>query len=56
MVLKNVSMEKYGRILADVYLGNLHLNQWMLDQKLAVEYDGGTKSRPAEWQTILITK
>lgn len=56
VVLKNVSMEKYGRILADVYLGNLHLNQWMLDQKLAVEYDGGTKHKPAEWETILITK
>ena len=56
VVLKNVSTEKYGRILADVYLGNLHLNKWMLDQKLAVEYDGGTKHRPAEWQTILITE
>ena len=56
VVLKNVSTEKYGRILADVYLDNLHLNQWMLDQKLAVEYDGGTKHKPAEWQTISISE
>lgn len=56
VTLKNVSTEKYGRILADVYLEKLHLNQWMLDQKLAVEYDGGTKHIPAEWQTISISK
>lgn len=52
VVLKNVSTEKYGRILADVYLDNIHLNQWMLDQKLAVEYDGGTKYKSSEWQTL----
>jgi len=47
--LHNVSTEKYGRILADVYCENIHLNQWMLDHKLAVPYDGGTKYRPLEW-------
>ena len=47
--LKNVSLEKYGRLLADVYLDNLHINRWMVDQGLAVEYDGGTKNRPPEW-------
>jgi endonuclease YncB( thermonuclease family) len=47
--LKNISTEKYGRILADVYLDDLHVNQWMLDNGLAVEYDGGTKQRPVEW-------
>jgi len=49
--LKNISTEKYGRILADVYLDDLHVNQWMLDNGLAVPYDGGTKIRPAEWDT-----
>jgi endonuclease YncB( thermonuclease family) len=48
--LKNISTEKYGRILADVYLDDLHVNQWMLDNGLAVEYDGGTKQRPVEWE------
>ena len=43
VTLKNMGTEKYGRILADVYLDDLHLNVWMLEQKLAVAYDGGTK-------------
>ena len=47
--LSNVSTEKYGRLLADVYIDGIHVNQWMLDQKYAIPYDGGTKSRPTEW-------
>lgn len=42
--LKNIDNEKYGRILADVYLGDLHINKWMIDNKFALPYDGGTKS------------
>jgi micrococcal nuclease len=49
VTLRNISLEKYGRVLADVYLEDLHLNQWMLDNGYAVSYDGGTKHRPAEW-------
>ncbi len=41
--LKNIGNEKYGRILADVYLGDLHVNQWMKDKGHAVEYYGGKK-------------
>lgn len=48
--LRNVSLEKYGRILADVYLKDLHINSWMLVEKLAVPYNGGTKVRPTEWE------
>jgi endonuclease YncB( thermonuclease family) len=47
--LKNISTEKYGRMLADVYLDNLHINKWMLDEQLAIPYDGGAKHRPQEW-------
>lgn len=47
--LKNVETEKYGRILADVYLGDLHLNKYMIEKRLAVEYDGGTKVSPNNW-------
>ena len=43
VILKELKTEKYGRILAEVYLDELHLNQYMLDNKLAVKYDGGTK-------------
>jgi endonuclease YncB( thermonuclease family) len=48
--LKNVSTEKYGRILADVYVDHVNINKWMLENKLAVPYDGGKKTRPPEWE------
>lgn len=54
IVLKNVSLEKYGRLLADVYLDDLNLNQWLIENKYAVAYDGGTKQRPDEWTDISI--
>ena len=46
---KNVSMEKYGRLLADVYYNDKSVNQWLLDIHLAVNYDGGTKQVPDNW-------
>ena len=49
VTLKNVSTEKYGRILADVYLGEICINEWMISNNYAVKYDGGTKERPDEW-------
>ena len=49
VTLKNVATEKYGRVLADVYLDDLHLNQWLLDERYAVKYDGGTKISPVSW-------
>jgi endonuclease YncB( thermonuclease family) len=41
--LRNIGTEKYGRILADVYLGDLHINNWMLENNYAIVYNGGTK-------------
>lgn len=49
VTLKNVQTEKYGRILADVYIGDLHLNQHLIEKRLAVSYDGGTKMKPTDW-------
>ena len=49
VILKNVKLEKYGRLLCDVYYDNLHLNKWLLDLNLAVPYDGGTKNIPESW-------
>jgi endonuclease YncB( thermonuclease family) len=43
VLLKNLSTEKYGRILADIYLDSLHVNQYMIDQKYACVYSGGKK-------------
>jgi micrococcal nuclease len=48
--LKNVATEKYGRLLADVYVGDIHINEWMIAKGYAVKYNGGTKSRPEEWE------
>jgi endonuclease YncB( thermonuclease family) len=49
VTLLNVANEKYGRVLADVYLGSLRVNQWLIDQRFAVAYDGGTKKTPESW-------
>jgi endonuclease YncB( thermonuclease family) len=44
VTLQNVSLEKYGRILADVYEGEDCINDWMIQQNHAVVYYGGKKS------------
>jgi len=49
VILKNVKNEKYGRILADVYLNDIHINELMLKERYAVVYDGGTKFKPVSW-------
>lgn len=47
--LENVESEKYGRILADVYIGDVHLNELLIKERYAVKYGGGTKLKPASW-------
>lgn len=49
VTLKNIQTEKYGRILADVYIDDLYINNYLLEKKLAVSYDGGTKKSPNNW-------
>lgn len=53
--LKNLDMDKYGRILADVYINDTLINRYMIDNKLAVSYDGGTKKPPNDWMNYYIT-
>lgn len=50
--LQNTDNDKYGRLLADVWCEGLNVNQWMLDQRYAVRYDGGTKHVPADWEVF----
>ena len=50
VTLKNISLEKYGRILADLYYNDIHVNKWLLDNKYAIPYDG-TKKR--EWNDVV---
>jgi micrococcal nuclease len=47
--LKNLDNDKYGRILADVFIDNIHINEHMIKKRLAVYYDGGTKIVPNNW-------
>ena len=42
-------LEKYGRILADVFYNGENMNEWMLNNGYAVKYDGGTKKRDEKW-------
>jgi micrococcal nuclease len=49
VVLKNIQTEKYGRVLADVYIDNINLNEYLITHKYAVKYDGGTKVKPISW-------
>ena len=49
ITLKNIESEKYGRVLADVYIGNIHLNDLLLKERYAVEYNGGHKVKPVSW-------
>ena len=48
--LKNVKLEKYGRILCDVYLDEICLNDWMIEKRYAVVYEGKTKKSPTSWK------
>lgn len=49
--IKCDEFDKYGRLLIDVFVpndieendGNLMLSQWLINNKYAYEYDGGTK-------------
>lgn len=53
--LDNIQSEKYGRILADVYIGDIHLNELLLRERYAVKYDGGTKIKPTSWLRYKLT-
>jgi micrococcal nuclease len=53
--LENIESEKYGRILADVYIGDVHLNGILLKERYAVKYDGGTKIKPTSWAKYRLT-
>ena len=55
VTLKNIQTEKYGRILADVYIGELHIIMWLITEKYAVNYDGGTKKTPESWLKYINT-
>uniref|UniRef100_A0A6C0HRM7 TNase-like domain-containing protein n=1 Tax=viral metagenome TaxID=1070528 RepID=A0A6C0HRM7_9ZZZZ len=56
VTLENVQTEKYGRVLADVHCEGVHLNEWMVEKRFAVKYDGGTKVIPLSWMDYHLDK
>ena len=53
VTLTEIKREKYGRVLADVFIVTEScLNEWMITEKLAVEYDGGTKAK-INWEEYM---
>tara|TARA_B100001175_G_C19360830_1_gene567016 strand:+ start:398 stop:868 length:471 start_codon:yes stop_codon:yes gene_type:complete len=48
--LVNVKTEKYGRLLADVLYKNQSIANMLLQEHLAVEYEGKTKAGPSDWK------
>jgi len=53
--LENIQSEKYGRILADVFVGDIHINEFLIKERYAVKYDGGTKKKPVSWIKYRVT-
>ena len=49
VVLKNIQTEKYGRVLAEVYIDGMNLNEYLVTHRYAVKYDGGKKVKPESW-------
>tara|TARA_B100000886_G_scaffold220664_2_gene153372 strand:- start:11403 stop:11828 length:426 start_codon:yes stop_codon:yes gene_type:complete len=49
VTLENVDYDKYGRVLADVFLDGKNITHELINKRLAVSYDGGTKHSPDDW-------
>lgn len=47
--IRNIGTEKYGRVLADVLIDGEDIGTILVNERLALRYDGGTKSRPVSW-------
>lgn len=47
--LDNIEYDKYGRLLADVYLDNENIVDWLKKEGYGVEYAGGKKP---DWNTL----
>lgn len=41
--LENVSYDKYGRILCNLFLNDINISEWLISKNHAVRYSGGTK-------------
>jgi endonuclease YncB( thermonuclease family) len=48
--LKDLDTDKYGRLLANVWHSGTNMSDWLLEQRLAVPYGGGTKTIVDDWR------
>lgn len=53
VTLKNIGRDVYGRVVADAYIGDLHLNRYMIEKRLAVPMEirecEQIKNSPKNW-------
>ena len=50
--LRDLNTDKYGRLLAAVWHDDVSMSDWLIQQRLAVPYDGGTKAAISNWRTF----
>jgi len=55
VTLEQVTLEKYGRLLANVIFQDLNISEWLVATHLAVRYDGKKKQDESIWDTIYDT-
>lgn len=48
--LQDIDYDKYGRLLAKVYYEGNNISDSLLEKRLALAYDGGTKVIPDSWK------
>lgn len=49
VILTDIKIDKYGRYLCNVWLNDVNINKWLLDEHLVVKYFGGKKESPTDW-------
>ncbi len=45
-----IDLDKYGRLLANIYIDDINISDYLITNKLAVAYGGGTKDSPTNWR------
>ena len=53
VTLKCQDLDKYGRLLTEIWFDQQNINQWLIDSGYAFAYDGGTKQ---SWSSFLLNK
>ena len=43
--LENIAYDKYGRILCNLYLNDVDISKWLIENNYATPYSGGTKTK-----------